>query len=312
MVDVSIIIVNYNTSALLKACIESIYHFTKDISFEIIVVDNASDDFNYEEFVKLFPKVKFIVNEQNLGFASGNNVALSHVKGKYILFLNNDTLLINNVIKNVFEFAESYTQSVFVGVQLLNKDLTKQESVVEFPSVWNGFTENFFLYKLFPKSKVFNKYYQNEINLNQPTEVDVIRGAFMFCPTEEIKKLDGFDSRFFFYSEETDLCYRFKKNGGKIFFLPNEKIIHYGGVATDKNLWFKFKNQTIGKIQFYQKHFSGFRFIVAMKIHFVGLFLRGLLNSILGLLLLNKNIFMKGFYFFKQMFVYPKNVFKNR
>ncbi|MEW6005109.1 MAG: glycosyltransferase family 2 protein [Stygiobacter sp.] len=307
--DVSIVIINYNSTDYLLKCLDSIFRFTKEISFEVIIVDNASKVFDEKYILSKYHGIRIIKNEQNVGFAKANNQGFNLANGKYTLFLNNDTILIENTIKNVFDFAEKYNHDVFVGCQLLNSDYSKQESVVEFPNVWNGFTENFFLYKIFPQSKIFNKYYQNEIELTNPTEVDVIKGAFMFCSSESIRKLNGFDERFFFYSEETDLCFRFKKNGGEIYFLPKEKLIHFGGVSTDNSLWFKFKNQTIGKIQFYQKHFNGFRFIAVLVIHFCGLFLRGILFSIIGLLTFNKSVFLKGFYFFKQLFVYPKNLF---
>ncbi len=308
--DVSIIIINYNSTDYLIKCVESIYRFTKEISFEVIIIDNGSNEFDEKKFLSDYQDIRLIKNKNNVGFAKANNKGIDFATGKYILFLNNDTLLTENTIKKVFDYAEKFNLDVFIGCQLLNADYSKQESIVEFPNVWNGFTENFFLYKIFPKSKTFNKYYQNEINYSHPIEVDVIKGAFMFCSSDGIKKLNGFDERFFFYSEETDLCYRFKQNGGKVIFLPNEKIIHYGGVSTDSNLWFKFKNQTMGKIQFYQKHFKGFRFIVVLAIHFCGLFLRGILFSFIGLFTLNKNVLLKGYYFFRQLFVYPKNLFK--
>lgn len=312
MIDISVIIVNYNTSELLTECLDSLYEHSKQISFETIIVDNASKDFKTADFEKKYKNLKILVNKTNLGFAAANNQGLKLALGKYVLFLNNDTKLLSNILKSVYDFAENFSNPIFVGCQLLNKDFSKQESVVEFPSVWNGFTENFFLYKLFPKSKFLNKYYQNELTWKEPIEVDVIRGAFMFCPTEIINKLNGFDARFFFYSEETDLCYRFKQMNGKIIFLPDQQIIHYGGVASDKNLWFKYKNQTIGKIQFYQKHFKGYKFLSVLIIHFIGLFLRGILNSIAGIILLKKGLLKKGLYFLKQMFVYPKNVFYDR
>lgn len=309
MIDVSIIIINYNGEDLLKECLSSIYQKTKDLTYEVIVVDNASNDGNIDDVVRSFPEVKLIRNKTNLGFAAANNVGLSHANSKYVLFLNNDTLLIDNVIKKTFDFAEQISNQVFASCQLLNSDRTKQETVVEFPSVWNGLTENFFLYKIFPNSKIFNKYYQNNIELNNPIEVDVIRGAFMLCSTQAVKKLSGFDERFFFYSEETDLCYRFKKNGGQIYFLPQLSIIHYGGATTDKNLWFKFKNQTIGKIQYYQKHFNGIKFPTILLIHWTGLFIRGIIYSFTGILTIRKRLVFKGYYFLRQLTVYPKNRF---
>lgn len=308
-IDVSIIIVNYNSFQLLDKCLNSIYSFCTGTNNEIIIVDNASTDGKIESITNNYSDLILIKNKTNIGFAAANNKALSYVKGKYTLLLNNDTVFTEDSIKVIFDFVEKNPAKLFVGVQLLNSDMSKQESVVQFPSLWNGLTENFFLYKLFQKSKMFNKYYQNYINYNIPVEVDVIRGAFMFCPTDELKKLKGFDERFFFYSEETDLCKRFKDSGGKIIFYPNTSIIHYGGATADSDLWFKYKNQTIGKIKYYQKHFSGLSFILALLIHWIGLLLRVILYSIGGTLTFNKGLLIKGYYFFRQLFVYPQNKF---
>lgn len=309
MPDVSIIIINYNVLRLLDNCLQSLVYHTKGVTFEVIVVDNKSEEGNVEEIINKYSGIRLIKNDTNVGFAAANNIALNFAAGKYILFLNNDVLFIDNVIKKVFDFAESRSDKIFVGIQLLNADKSKQESVVSFPSIRNAVTENFFLYKIFKRSEIFNKYYQNEIELSEPTEVDVIRGAFIFCPKDEVIKLNGFDERFFFYSEETDLCYRFKRIGGKIILLPNLQLIHYGGSAADKNLWFKYKNQATGKIQFYQKHFYGLNFVLVILIHWIGLFMRGVIFSFAGLISINKNLIVKGYYFFKQLFVYPKNRF---
>jgi GT2 family glycosyltransferase len=308
-IDVSIIIVNFNSFHLLDKCLKSIYALCTGTKNEVILVDNASSEGDIELVANKYSNLILIKNRTNIGFAPAINLALPHAKGKYSLFLNNDTVFTEDSIKIIYEFAENYSGRLLVGIQLLNSDGTMQESVVQFPSLWNGITENLFLYKLFPKSKIFNKYYQNYIECNNLVEVDVIRGAFMFCPTDEIRKLNGLDERFFFYSEETDLCKRFKDSGGKIIFYPLTSIIHYGGATADSNLWFKFKNQTIGKIQYYQKHFYGIKFFIAIFFHWIGLLLRGIIFSIFGMITLNKNRFLKGYYFFKQMLVYPVNKF---
>jgi O-antigen biosynthesis protein len=310
-IDISIIIINYNEEELLKQCLASILKFTENLSYEIIVVDNGSTVGNLVDVIKEYPSVKLVANEKNLGFAAANNIGFKYAHGKYLLLLNNDTKLMNNIVREVFEFTQKFNTPVFAGCQLLNEDLSNQESVSDFPSLLNNFTENFYLYKVFPKSKFFNKYFQNYHEYNEPIEVDVIRGAFMFCDAESFRRLNGFDDRFFFYSEETDLCYRFKKEGNKIYFLPESKIIHYGGATTDKNLWFKYKNQAIGKIQYYQKHFRGLKYSLAILFHFCGLFMRFVQNGIAGVLLFRKELLIKGFYFLKQMSIYPTNKFKN-
>jgi hypothetical protein len=308
-IDVSVIIVNYNSFILLDECLKSLFDFNRNLSLEVIVVDNNSNEGNIESVLKNYPSVILIKNKNNLGFAAANNQGIKIANGKYILFLNNDTVFLDDAIAQAFNFAESQKKKLFIGCQLLNKDFSKQESVVEFPGLWNAVTENLFLYKIFEESSLFNKYYQNYIEYDSPQLVDVIKGAFMFCSANAVKMLHGFDERFFFYSEETDLCYRFKKLGGEIYFLPDVEIIHYGGEATDKNLWFKFKNQTTGKIQFYQKHFRGWKFNALLFVHLFGLFLRGIIYPLGGILMLKKSLFIKGYYFIKQMFVYPQNKF---
>lgn len=308
-IDVSIIIVNYNAFDLLDKCLGSIFNFCKGTVNEVIVVDNHSTSGSIEEVTGKYSGIRLIKNDSNIGFAAANNAALPFVKGKYILFLNNDTVFTEDSIKTVFDFAESGNVPLFAGIQLLNSDLSRQESVVEFPGLWNTITENLFLYKLFAGNKIFDKYWQNRISFKEPVEVDVIRGAFMFCHSGKIRELNGFDERFYFYSEETDLCKRFKDSGGKIFFNPSTSIIHYGGATADSDLWFKFKNQTTGKIQFYQKHFGGVNYLFLLIFHWIGLILRANIYLLGGLVSLNKRLILKGYYFIKQLFVYPVNRF---
>ncbi|MDQ7815416.1 MAG: glycosyltransferase family 2 protein [Melioribacteraceae bacterium] len=308
-IDVSIIIVNYNSFEILSECLRSLFKFCIGTSNEVIVIDNASTQGNVESVINNYNNINLVKNKTNLGFAAANNIGLKYAHGKYTLFLNNDTVFLDDSIKKVFDYSESSSENRFVGIQLLNSDGSRQESVVQFPSLWNTITENFFLYKLFPKSILFNKYYQNCFDYNEPVEVDVIRGAFMFCPTEQLTKLDGFDERFFFFSEETDMCKRFKDSGGKVIFYPVSSVIHYSGATADLDMWFKFKNQTTGKIQYYQKHFKGIMFFFAILVHYSGLLLRGFLFAIGGVITANKKLILKGYYFFGQLFVYPKNQF---
>jgi GT2 family glycosyltransferase len=307
--DVSIIIVSYNCLNILDDCLKSLFFHTKDISFEIIVVDNNSTEGSVDAIIKKYPEVKLIKNDTNRGFSAANNQGISVANGKYFLFLNNDTVLLENTIKAVYNFSERMNEDVIVGCKLLNSDKSLQASIDCFPTVWNTFTENFFLYKLFPKSGFFNKYYINYQFSETPCIVDVVKGAFLFASAKIIKKYNGFDERFFFYAEETDLCYRFSKDGGKVYFYPETAIIHLGGATTDKYQWFKFKNQTIAATQFFQKHFTGLKYFSVILIRYAGLTVRIPLYFIMGCLLLNKNLFLKSYYYFRQLFIYPKNLF---
>jgi len=309
--DLSIIIVNYNSFNHLKNCLASLVKFANDIKYEIIVVDNKSTEGLINDVLSKYDEIKLIKNNKNKGFGAANNQGLASAKGKYVLFLNNDTVFFENTIKKVFNFAESVKKPLIVGCKLLNSDKALQHSVFDFPSLWNVFTSNFFLYALFPKSKYFNKYHLMNSRINKTIEVDVVTGAFLFGCTKEIKEIGGFDERFFFYNEETDLCYRFKLNGGKIYYYPGTAIIHLKGGTANKISWFAYKNQSLSTIKFFQKHFSGINCISALAMHYIGIIIRIPIFLIIGLVTFNQNLRIRSFYYLKLLFIYPRNLFTN-
>ena len=307
--DVSVIIVNYNSFNLLKQCLDSIFKFTFDIQFELIVIDNNSEKFNEDSIRELNDKIIVIRNKKNLGFGHANNQGLAIAKGKYVLFLNNDTIFFENTLKEVYLFAEKVTYPVIVGCKLLNIDKTLQHSVFDFPSLLNVFTSNFFLYALFPRSKYFNKYHLMNNKINYTAEVDVVIGAFLFCNTQKIKEINGFDIRFFFYNDETDLCYRHRKNGGKIFYFPNVSVIHLGGGSARRKSWFANKHRSISTIKYFQKHFPRMKLLIAVLIHFTGILIRIPVFLVLGLITVNKDLILRSYYYARLLFLYPSNQF---
>lgn len=307
----SVVITNYNNFEMLDDCLRTFHQFKPDCLFEIIVVDNASTEGNVSKITSKYESVKLIQNEKNIGFSAANNLATKHASGEYLLFINNDIIFTSNVISPILKFISEKNEEVLVGIRLLFKDGSMQESNFQFTTLWNLFTENFFLYQIFPKSKYFNKYYLNHLQIAQPVETDVVKGCFLFCSADSFIKLNGFDERFFFYAEEADFCYRFKLHIGKVFYLPYLTIIHLGGAGTENQPWFKYRNQITAKIQILQKHFKGFRFLVGYSLLMFGLILRTNLYFFIGVFSLNKNQFIKAYYFLKQIFVYPKNLFKS-
>lgn len=309
-IQVSIIIVNYNNFKLLDNCLKSIYQKTSDVTFEIIVIDNNSIEGDVAEITSSYDNLILIKNKENRGFAAANNQGFKIAKGEYYLILNNDTLFIENTIKKVLDFVHSRKDKIFVGCRLLNTDTSYQESVMNFPSLWNIFTDSFFLSKIFRTSKFFNKNAISFADTKSPVEVDVIKGAFMFCKADDIKLLNGFDEKFFFYSEELDLCKRFKNSGGKIIYYPEISIIHIGGASVKNDELFFYKNQTIARIQYFQKHFTGVKFLVAVVIYYLGVIIRIPIYFILCFVTLNKNYLSKSMHYIKQLFYYPKNTFK--
>ena len=308
--DVSIIIVSYNNFDLLDNCLDSVYRITKGIDYEVIIVDNASKESGLDIVVAKYKNLTLIRNDTNRGFASANNQGISIAKGKFILLLNNDTVLTENSIYQVFNFASMLQYDCIVGCKLLNPDRTLQHSVYDFPTAWNVFTSNFFLYVINKKNSFFSKYHLMNTGIDTITEVDVVTGAFLFASVNGLKKINGFDERFFFYNEETDLCYRFKNAGGKIFYYPDTSVIHIKSGSANKNLWFKFKNQSFAQIRYFQKHFKGWTFYFSIFCHYFGLFIRVPILFLIGLFTMNKYSMKRSIYFFRLLFHYPKNLFK--
>jgi len=233
-VDVSIIIVAWNVRQLLHDCLKSVYEQTKGVDFEVIYVDNASTDGSVQMVREHFPDVRIIENERNQGFIKANNQAIRIARGRYVLLLNSDTVLLNNAIAKTVEFADANPQAAVVGCKVLNPDLTLQRTCFMFPSVLNLFLAATYLYKIFPKSRFFGREHMTWWDFNDAREVETICGCFSLVRKQAIDKVGLMDERYFVYGDDPDWCYRFKKAGWKVMFSPEGRIIHYGGQTTSQ------------------------------------------------------------------------------
>ena len=231
--DVSIIIVNYNTFNLTKNCIESILNYSKSFDYEIIVIDNASvdDSVNLLKSIYDYNQIKIIASDVNLGFGKANNVGANIAKGEYIFFLNSDCILINNSIKYLLDFYKEYSKIIKLGVLgtlLVDNKLEITNSYGKFPTVFHEI-KFFFSIRLMK-----NKKEQSEINFEDKYfNVDYVSGANMFLERKLFDKVDGFNDCFFIYFEETDLQYRLSNIGYKSYILPIKGIIHLEDGSTD-------------------------------------------------------------------------------
>lgn len=218
--DVSIIIVNYNTKHITHNCIESIVSFTKNISYEIILVDNASSDGSID-FFKEYEGIRFINSEVNLGFGRANNLGLTKASGKYIFLLNSDTLLLNNAVKDFYDAMELEIENIAcLGTKLLAEDgVTENNSYGVFPTINSIFKSLFNIYLPFTKSKT-------NLNTADTFEVNYIIGADLFIRKKVIDELGLFDPDFFMYFEETNMQLRYNKAGYKNKIISAPKIIH--------------------------------------------------------------------------------------
>lgn len=233
-VDLSIIILNYNTRELLRECLESVQKSnTCGFFFETIVVDNASIDGSVEMVEEEFPWVKLIKSRKNLGFAGGCNLGLREARSRYILFLNSDTEIVPEAFKKMINFMDRNPR---VGVSTPKTMLFSGEMDPDchrgFPTPWASICYFLGLEKLFPKSKFFGQYHKFYLNLGQPHEIDAGFGTFMFVRRKALDQVGNWDESYFFYGEDLDLCYRIKKAGWKIMFYPESLVTHHKGASS--------------------------------------------------------------------------------
>jgi len=224
--DLSIIIVSWNVKNLLRKCLESIYRETKNLKFEVFVVDNYSQDKTVEMIKTDFPRVNLIANQENAGFAQANNQAIHQAKGDFILLLNPDTEILENALEKMVDFMKSHSDAGVAGCQFLNSDKSLQPSVRRFPTFSSMSLIMLKLHRLFPKSNPIKYYLANDFNYSKTQEVDQVMGAFFMIKYEVIKKVGLLDKNFYIWFEEVDYCQRAKKNGWKIYYTPEAKIIH--------------------------------------------------------------------------------------
>lgn len=234
--DLSIIIVNYNVKEFLQNLIHSIEKATLNLTKEIIIVDNASDDGSVDFIKDKFPEVKLIANKKNLGFGKANNLGLKIAAGEYILLINPDTLVAEDTFEKMIQFFNDTPSAGLAGCKILNPDGTLQLACRRsFPGPWTSFTKVTGLSTLFPKSKIFARYNLTYLDENKSYEVDAISGSFMMMRRSVYDKVGGFDEQFFMYGEDLDLCYRIQKSGFKVYYVHSTQIIHYKGESTKRS-----------------------------------------------------------------------------
>ncbi|MCF8260836.1 MAG: glycosyltransferase [Melioribacteraceae bacterium] len=236
MIDVSVIIVNYNVKEYLQNLLLSLEHASNNLKLEIIVVDNNSDDGSPEIIQQKFPSVKFILNKKNVGFGAANNQAMQIAEGKYFLLINPDTIVKEDTIDKMFHLMENNPQIGLAGCKVLNPDGSLQLPCRRsFPGPWTSFTKVSGLSTMFPKSKLFARYNLTFLDENKSYEVDAVSGSFMFFKKEVFTKIGGFDPVFFMYGEDLDLCFRVQAEGYQVYFFHETEIIHYKGESTKRS-----------------------------------------------------------------------------
>lgn len=228
----SIIIVNYNVTQLLRNCLLSIQKYCEGIDYEVIVIDNKSTDSSWGDLIPEFPKVHFIASENNEGFSKANNRAIETAAGEYLLILNPDTELEGFYLNEILNFADSKTNFGCLGVRMHDANGNfLPESKRSVPDMINSFEKLFTNFK----KKNSKSYYRNDVDEYGVAEVEVITGAFFLVKKEVYEKVGGLDERYFMYGEDIDLCYTLLNNGYKNYYYGKASILHHKGESTVKD-----------------------------------------------------------------------------
>jgi GT2 family glycosyltransferase len=234
MLDLSVVIVSYNTCQLLDDCLASL--LTAEIpdgGIEIIVVDNASTDGSQEMVREKYPLVQLLAIEVNLGFSAANNRGSAVAKGSAILFLNSDTLLSEQALVQPFQYLQEHAQTGAITVRLVYTDGQRDpDNHRGFPTPWNAMCHFSGLGRIFPDNPRFNGYFQSYADFDRTHAVDVIAGSFMMMPHHLVDELGGWDETYFFYGEDIDLCYRIYEAGYDIIYYPHVEVLHYKGASS--------------------------------------------------------------------------------
>ena len=266
MIDISIIIVNYNVKEFIIPCINSILkNSPTNLSIEIIVIDNNSNDRSVESIKNLFPKIKLIINDKNEGFTKGVNIGSKSAIGKYLFILNPDTYLIDNSLTHLFKFMKENKKVAILGPQMISNSNNFQQSFWRKPTLLNTLLSLSHLDFINRR-----KNYKNEL-FDLPKEVESISGGAFFVRSSIFNSMEGFDTNFF-WMEDIDFCIRASNLGYKIFYLPKAKIVHHKGKSSEKNWTITIYNQLMSKIKFFKKHHSSLEaLIVKIAIFFISL-----------------------------------------
>ena len=254
MIDVSIIIVTWNSREDLERCLPSLAGGVRKHTSEVILVDNASVDESIPFVRSILPAARIIQNDVNAGFAAANNQALLSAAGRFVCLLNPDTIVYEDGLDALVDFMDANPRAWASGPAMYNGDGTAQRTGVRFPSLWNLTVETLFLDRLFASTRLFGAHRELFRSSTTSRPVDYVQGACLMVRREAVENVGGLDERFFMYFEETDWCFRFKQAGGEVWLVPSAGVIHFGGGSTghfdEQRLVYYFESL----LRFYDKH----------------------------------------------------------
>ncbi|MFC0774241.1 glycosyltransferase family 2 protein [Terrimonas alba] len=308
--DISVIIVNYNVKHFLEQCLYAVQKASAGLETEIIVIDNNSSDNSINYLRPSFPDTRFIANTENFGFAKACNQGLQLATGKYILFLNPDTIVPEDCFQKCLAFFETHPGAGALGIKMIDgSGRFLKESKRSFPSPLTSLFKLFGLSRLFPHSRLFSSYHLGHLDKNNDHEIDVLAGAFMMIRKEVLKKTGGFDEIFFMYGEDVDLSYRIQKTpcdatgeNYKNYYFSGSSIIHFKGESTKRGSMNYVRMFYNAMSIFVRKHYGGNRAGFFNLLIHLGIWIRAVLAGIgrfirlVGLPLIDAGLIMLSFW----------------
>lgn len=283
MPELSVVIVNYNVKHFLEQCLYAVLAAARGTDTEIIVVDNHSSDGSMIYLPPKFPTVQFLENKENSGFAKACNQGLAIAGGRYILFLNPDTIVQEDCFEQCIQFMQSNPRAGGLGIRMIDgSGKFLKESKRSFPSPLTSLYKLFGLSRLFPHSRIFSRYHLGHLPEHSNNEVDVLAGAFMMIPKEVLNKTGGFDENFFMYGEDVDLSFRIQQAGYINYYFAGSTIIHFKGESTRKGSMNYVKMFYTAMSQFVRKHYGGSRASLFTGLIHAGIWFRAGLTAIGG------------------------------
>ncbi len=247
--QLSIVIVNWNTRDLLATCLESVWASAAQAETEVIVVDNASSDGSAQMVRKRFPQMSLIQNETNVGFARANNQAIQRCQGRYVLLLNSDTRVLGDALEQLVAFMEGHPRAGAAGARLLNADGSLQPSCHPMLTPGHEFWRLIFLDNIVHQATYGAKFWAS----SRPQQVEVIKGACLVLRREALSEVGLLDESYFMYTEEVDLCFRLARAGWQLWWVPAAQVIHYGEASSRQVAQDMYIQLYRSKIQFYRK-----------------------------------------------------------
>jgi len=253
--DLSIITVSWNVRELLRDCIKSVDSGRADLILEMIVVDSASSDGSPDMIRQEFPWVKLVSSQENLGFPRGNNIGIRQAKGRNILLLNPDTMIIGDALAVMVQYLDNHLDAGGLGAQLLNSDGSIQSSKRRFPTFLTAIFESTWLEKIAPAA-IMRDYYALDLPDDETSDVDWVTGACLMVPKRVIEKVGMLDEGYFMYSEEMDWCRRIKDAGWRIIYLPQAQIVHHIGKSSEQAVTARHINFQQAKLRYFRKYYG--------------------------------------------------------